>query len=274
MGDFGGTLRSAREGKGISLRHIANSTKISMSALEALEKNDFKRLPGGIFSRSFVRAYAEEVGLDPDQAVADFVAEAGEAFEPPQPVAEDEAPPLADTADPALDFRQSWRPSRVFGLGPWMLIVVFIGVPLAVWGAYRAMNSAAPQAAPPPAVADVQPPADQQAQPGAPGAPAAPPPAATGPVPDLEPGQTMRLVLTPTAECWVSLTVDGEVKFARILNAGDRETHEIREGAVVRIGDAGAMTFTINGRPSKPIGPPGSPETIRITRDNFKEFIQ
>jgi cytoskeletal protein RodZ len=273
MGDFGGTLRSARERKGISLRHIANATKISMGALESLEKNDFKRLPGGIFSRSFVRAYAEEVGLDPDQTVADFLAEAGEAFGPPPQVAEEDTPMLVESADPALDFRQSWRPSRIFGLGPWMLIVVFLGVPLAIWGTYRAMNSAAPQAAPPPGVTEVQqPPANPQAQPGAPAAPAAPP--STGPIPDLDPGQTMRLVLAPTAECWVSLTVDGEVKLSRILGAGERETHEIREGAVLRVGDAGAMQFTINGRPSKPLGDPGSPETVRITRDNFKEFIQ
>ena len=84
----------------------------------------------------------------------------------------------------------------------------------------------------------------------------------------------MRLVLAPTGECWVSLTVDGEPKVSRLLVAGERETHEIREGAVLRVGNAGAMTFTINGRPSKPLGEPGSPETIRITRENYKDFIQ
>jgi cytoskeleton protein RodZ len=277
MGDFGGTLRAARERKGISLRHIANATKISMGALESLEKNDFKRLPGGIFSRSFVRAYAEEVGLDPDHTVAEFLTEAGETFEPPPQVAPEDTPMVPDQADPALDFRQSWRPSRVFGLGPWMLIVVFLGVPLAIWGTYRAMSSTAPQAAPPPAAQAPQPAPVEAAPPGAaePALPGLPqPPSATGPIPDLDPGQTLRLALAPTGECWVSLTIDGEVKLSRILNAGEREVHEIREGAVLRVGDAGAMTFTINGRPSKPLGPPGSPETIRITRDNFKEFIQ
>ena len=145
MGDFGGTLRSARERKGISLRHIANATKISMGALESLERNDFSRLPGGIFSRSFVRAYAQEVGLDPDQTVADFLKEAGESFEPPSSTVADEEGSLLDRPDPALDFRQSWRPSRVFGLGTWTAIVVFIVVPLAIWGVYRAMNRTAPE---------------------------------------------------------------------------------------------------------------------------------
>ena len=272
MGDFGGTLRSARERKGISLRHIANATKISMGALESLEKNDFSRLPGGIFSRSFVRAYAQEVGLDPDQTVADFLKEAGESFEPPPAVAQEDTP-LLDRPDPALDFRQSWRPTRVFGLGAWTAVVLFILVPLAIWGAYRAMRGSAPDPAPQAAVSPQQP-APAQPAPSSGDQPATPPPAPAGAIPDLEPGQTMRLVIAPTSECWVALTVDGEPKISRVVNAGERETHEIREGAVLQVGDAGAMAFTINGRPSKPIGERGQVETLRITRSNFKEFIQ
>src|SRR5471030_1208226 len=72
---FGLTLRDARERRGVSLRQIANATKISVAALEALERNDISRLPGGIFSRSFVRSYAIEVGLDPDKAILDFIAQ-------------------------------------------------------------------------------------------------------------------------------------------------------------------------------------------------------
>src|SRR6185436_16657811 len=72
-GDFGGTLRAARERRGLSLRQIANATKISIQTLEALEKNDIARLPGGIFSRAFVRSYALEVGLDPETAIQEFM---------------------------------------------------------------------------------------------------------------------------------------------------------------------------------------------------------
>jgi cytoskeletal protein RodZ len=73
MDDFGGKLRQARERRGISLRQIAASTKISAAALEALERNDISKLPGGIFSRAFVRSYAAEVGLDPDDTVREFL---------------------------------------------------------------------------------------------------------------------------------------------------------------------------------------------------------
>src|SRR5438874_5373631 len=74
-GDFGRSLREARERRGVSLRQIAHATKIGMSALDALERNDVSRLPGGIFSRAFVRSYAIEVGLDPDVAIREFIAQ-------------------------------------------------------------------------------------------------------------------------------------------------------------------------------------------------------
>src|SRR5258708_34182707 len=73
MDDFGGKLRQARERRGISLRQIASSTKIAAAALDALERNDISKLPGGIFSRAFVRSYAIEVGLDPDETVREFL---------------------------------------------------------------------------------------------------------------------------------------------------------------------------------------------------------
>src|SRR3954447_19348146 len=71
--DFGARLRAARERRGLSLRVIADATKISVRALEAVERNDISQLPGGIFSRAFVRAYAIEVGLDPEQTIAEFI---------------------------------------------------------------------------------------------------------------------------------------------------------------------------------------------------------
>jgi len=75
MADLGARLKQARQTKGVSLRDIATTTKISVVALEALERNDYARLPGGIFDRAFVRAYALAVGLDPEEAVHEFMAD-------------------------------------------------------------------------------------------------------------------------------------------------------------------------------------------------------
>jgi hypothetical protein len=74
-GDLGSKLRDARERRGLSLRQIANTTKITVAALDALERNDVSRLPGGIFSRAFVRSFAIEVGLNPEEAIQEFIAQ-------------------------------------------------------------------------------------------------------------------------------------------------------------------------------------------------------
>jgi cytoskeletal protein RodZ len=71
--DFGIKMKRLREERGVTLRQIADATKLSVGALEALERNDISRLPGGIYSRGFVRSYAIEVGVDPEQAVRDFM---------------------------------------------------------------------------------------------------------------------------------------------------------------------------------------------------------
>ncbi len=72
--DFGTRMKRSREERGVSLRQIADVTRISVVALEALERNEISRLPGGIFSRGIVRSYALQVGLDPEQAVRNFLA--------------------------------------------------------------------------------------------------------------------------------------------------------------------------------------------------------
>ena len=69
---IGEQLRLARDERGIALRDISNQTRISMRYLEAIETDDYKRLPGGIFNRSFVKAYARCVGFDEKQAVEGY----------------------------------------------------------------------------------------------------------------------------------------------------------------------------------------------------------
>ncbi len=68
-------MKRAREAKGLSLRQIAETTKLSVRVLEALERNDISLLPGGIYSRAFVRSFAVEVGMDPEQTVREFIAQ-------------------------------------------------------------------------------------------------------------------------------------------------------------------------------------------------------
>jgi len=69
---IGEKLRLARETQGIALREISEQTRISMRYLEAIETDDYRRLPGGIFNRSFIRAYAKFVGYDEHEALEDY----------------------------------------------------------------------------------------------------------------------------------------------------------------------------------------------------------
>jgi cytoskeleton protein RodZ len=70
---IGEQLRLAREERGIPLREISNQTRISMRYLEYIETNDYKRLPGGIFNKSFVKSYARLVGVDEKEALDGYV---------------------------------------------------------------------------------------------------------------------------------------------------------------------------------------------------------
>jgi cytoskeleton protein RodZ len=83
---IGEQLRLAREGRGIPLREISDQTRISMHYLEAIESNDYKRLPGGIFNRSFVKAYARYVGYDEKEALEGYTRYMRDSGEPGEDV--------------------------------------------------------------------------------------------------------------------------------------------------------------------------------------------
>jgi hypothetical protein len=101
VGAFGEKLRKKREQRGLELEAISNTTKISIRMLRALEEEHFQQLPGGVFNRGFVRAYARQVGLDEEEAIADYVTALRESMLPDLRSPEPESTPeeAADSAD-------------------------------------------------------------------------------------------------------------------------------------------------------------------------------
>lgn len=83
--DFGQALRATREAAGRTLREVADVTKLGVRTLDALERNQVDRLPPGIFRRAVVRAYAKEVGLDPEDTLRVFLARHPDELPPPGP---------------------------------------------------------------------------------------------------------------------------------------------------------------------------------------------
>ena len=74
MGEFGDKFRTAREKKELSFDDVSNVTKISSRMLQAIEEEHFDQLPGGVFNKGFIRAYAKHLGLNGDEAVSDYLA--------------------------------------------------------------------------------------------------------------------------------------------------------------------------------------------------------
>jgi cytoskeletal protein RodZ len=252
MAAFGARLKAAREQRGVSLRQIAGATRISMTALEALERDDFSRLPGGIFSRAFIRAYAVEVGLDPEATVAEFLVEVGRHEREAATVT---LRPEVTEEDQAFLERQR-RATMALRIG---IVVVIIAVAaIALWQGQRLLSefspgnrrTTRPVEAPPPPAASV-----------------------TDPAPPLENG-SLTIEFTVTADCSVQVSADGLSVFFKVMRAGDRHKVPAQRELLVEVDNAGAFVWTINSRPAKPLGGVGERKKAQITTTTFQNFLQ
>ena len=259
----------------MTLRQIANATKISVGVLEALERNDITRLPGGIFGRAFVRSYAIEVGLDPEATIQEFVAQF------PHDSVTVGHPTSGRTEDNAAV--ESERQTAGTFLSLLAISIPIAGVVLYFGTAGRRAVEEAPvpvtveAAAPAPEPkAAVDPPAplpgaSTPAAPTAVPAAAAPAPATAPPPPDSD---RLTIVLSVKRPCFVSATVDGEKVVDRLLQPRERKTIEVRREMVLTAGDAAAISMTLNGADAKALGKAGEVVTARVNLANFKEFLQ
>lgn len=134
---FGPRLRQERERRKIPLASISTTTKISVGLLEALERDDVSRWPSGIFRRSFVRAYAEAIGVDPDAAVREFVERFPDPEEMPPAVDEPASAPAGATPRVRVRVGEAIRAFRRGDLLPdtrtrWAAAACDVGVLLAI----------------------------------------------------------------------------------------------------------------------------------------------
>jgi cytoskeleton protein RodZ len=141
---FGARLKREREQQGMELEGVAATTKISVRMLQALEEERFGQLPGGIFNKGFVRAYARHLGLDEEQAIADYLVAAGG----PTPSKEPEAV-LADLAARAVEVRPEAEPRRSGDI-PWgklSIVLLVVAVAFALWSARSRGSRSSPEEA-------------------------------------------------------------------------------------------------------------------------------
>jgi len=248
-GSLGQELRRARESRGVSLREISEQTRITMRHLEAIEADDYKHLPGGIFNRSFVKAYARYIHFDEQRALdlyARTARERGESTEEPATTPQRSRVYTGDSPR---------SPLVTMGLSAIMVGVLILIVYAGLHYYRRAGDPAsAAQATPTPAAAEQQ---------------------APQPTPAPEP-EGFRVQVRSKRPFWLTSWQGEEKKRGRFL-APDKPEEYAPEGALNLLYDtasADALEVTVNGRPLKVPAGEGKEVTWTITRDNYKQYLQ
>lgn len=274
MESFGARLKREREQRKITLDEIAVSTKIGTRFLAAIEEDRFDQLPGGIFNKGFVRAYARHLGMDENQAIADFVA----ATEPtlPEPPPQEEAPVLAALAQRVPEAKKKSRGDAGIPWGIFAIVLLVVACGFALWGFHSREKPARPSIeAPGPAKPDTSTLTDQKDAPQSAAKSAVPDPAAaTSQALPPQPAVATPESTTSTAaatqvgadaglfhvlikareDSWVAITADGKQIVQDTLAAPAEQSIEAREQIVIKTGNVGALEISFNGKKLAPQG--------------------
>jgi cytoskeleton protein RodZ len=252
---FGARLKREREQRKITLDEISVSTKIGVRFLLALEEEHFDQLPGGIFNKSFVRAYARHLGIDETQAVADFALASGATVPESKPEEPSELAVLASRVKEPRD-NSGHFPWHIFAMA---LLVVAFGV--TVWGFHSRERSSARQtvAIPPPVTLQALATPSQDNPQSLPSKPAVPEkatalsagsPAMIAAAPqDSVPAPGAFLVQVRAREdSWVSISADGKQIMQNTLSPPAEKAIEASNEVVIKTGNVGALDISFNGK--------------------------
>lgn len=259
-------LRRQRESRAMTLDDVARATKISKSVLRALETSDVIHLPAPIYTRGFVKAYAQEVGLPPDDTAELYLQKSQSLRDHHLLVDDGTAPPVARSerrVDAGGDAQTVMATNQVQRITRLAIAAACVSVVMYLVSFSREQDSPPGSAS---SIADAPDVAHAAMLSGEER------PAGDALVSTLS-HTPLRVEFAPDGPCWLSVRIDGETVVARLLQAGDRETIELEGEAVVRVGEPGTLSYSINGQSGRALGPAGQPVTVRITKDNFRDFL-
>jgi cytoskeleton protein RodZ len=289
MASFGENLRREREMRGVALEEISAATKIGVRFLNCLEMEEFEKLPGGIFTRSFIRTYARYLGLDEERVLAEYqlVAKPKSDFDPTR----------LTVSRPGARQRGSRGPVVAV-----LLAILLLAGGYAVYRYTRHLSEATTGALKP-AQATAAGPAETTApSPGSTGEttpaplPAAPTAAEPSSAPSPEGTSTgtpsgstsgaagteesagapfdmssgLALQIAATEQSWVAVDADGKTVLQRVLNPGEIETLKAKDSFDVTTGNAQGIILTLNSETLKPLGRRGEVKSVHLTRDDLK----
>lgn len=269
----GERLRRARLDAGKTLDQVAAETKIQFWILEAIERDDFSRVPGGVFIRGYLTAIARAVGANPSEVLSLYLPETA-----PAPVA---TPPPSPPPDP----------NEVTGTPLWqyVVIVAMVLVAAVLWRNMTRSNhdvAAAPTSPPPvsappttvPPPAQPSPSANQSAESGATATTGATSPAALAAPHDGDPAATTNAPLVvqvhANEEVWIEADADGERKAYQLFEQGQDLRLEGQKEIRLLVGDAAAVTYTINGKPGRPLGGTGVVRQFVVSPANVESLTE
>jgi cytoskeletal protein RodZ len=250
MNTIGEALRRERVRQGLDLQKLSETTKIGTRMLQAIETGDYAKLPGGVFTRSFIKQYAGALGVD----LASIESELKQFQPEPEPVSkpnESHFTPFSSSDAPSNSLTASaiWVVLALFGCGA---VYYFVrghppGSPTQPAAAVSAPAAGEEtKAAPQPQPVEQSIPASKAAE-----------SPATG---------TLQVVLSASETSWVSISVDGKLAFSGILQPNDRREVNAEEKVKVVAGNAGGVDISLNGKNIEALGPKGQVRTVELTR--------
>lgn len=270
--------------RGVSLDEIAAATKIGTRSLKALEDENFAILPGGIFNKGFVRAYARFLGMNEDEAVADYNAAVQEQPVSVKTIAAQNAVAKANR----LAAEQARESSNVRGIVRAVGLLVVVSA--IAFGAYKAFRlgyfhalrhpslhrqlkeqaAAPPQTQPTPA--PVTAPPSQAATPS----PAPPAPQSSASQQPLPPGSTpsagadeFTVSVKTSAPSWLSVVADGHRATQRLFEANEQQAFTAKSKVRILIGNPAGTELSLNGRPLQMEGNLTHPRTVVVGANGF-----
>jgi transcriptional regulator with XRE-family HTH domain len=250
MASLGQELRRERELRGISLREIADSTRISLRFLQAVEEDRLDRLPGAFFVRAILRSYARAIGIDEHQALNKY----------------QEAQANAEQSQDRKNISKVALPPRrrVFSQKGWLLIAAAIAL-IALGLVLHSVFSGSPRKEQSTLLETSLPAGAPVRIAGSP----APEESAAG-----KKVKGLLLKIDFIEETWLQILVDGQSVWDGIKNAGESIETPARREVLLSIGNAGGIVLTINGQKAKAFGPRGAVRTnISITPENYRDFL-
>jgi cytoskeleton protein RodZ len=244
---FGEHLKREREMRGVSLEEISAATRISVRFLEALENEQWERLPGGVFNRGFVRAVSRFLGLEEESMVAEYALTTDD--QPNIAVLADSGPAKSDTAQRILLLLA--------------ILVVIAGLAAAGWYGWRRYAARKhAQGVAQPFRAQTAP----QAQAATGGNSPAPAPGSPG---AAEP-EKLELAVSAGRTTIVTIVADGKTVFDGRMAAGKTQRFTAREQFEVSASNSTAVLLELNGQTLPPLGPADQPGRATITRKDLK----